>query len=56
MTENAKNENRNSQAERTDQIPNIPTIGHPGVKLQSLKDKYVLTDGGGERGSKRHLQ
>lgn len=52
MTENVNTEKRNSQAERTDRVPKIPSIRHPVVKRKNLKDKYVLTDEGGDKGSR----
>lgn len=33
----------------------ILTIRHPAVKLQSLKDKYVLTEGWRRKGGKQKM-
>ena len=45
MTECQRTENTNSQAKKTKQVPKrISVIKHQVVKLQSFRDKYVLTD------------
>lgn len=57
MTEYVKELKTNSQEERTDKEPRrISTIKYPVVKLQSLKNKYVLTDWRRRRREKQRKQ
>lgn len=45
MTECQRTENTNSQAKKTNEVSKRKyTIKHPAVKLQSFRDKYMLTD------------